>query len=133
LSKVGEFTHEFNQRVREVTLKTTTGCTKGDVGHWDTDGFHQATTSDKKPFVVFRETVVAPTAGQSTAVAATNGCILVNKAASGALSEGKYVKPGASGVVAAATMGSDTSDTWVGRVIKAVASGATTVEIELTP
>lgn len=127
---VGEIIHEFNQFIREVTLKTTTGCTKGDLGSYDTDGFTQAGATDKKPFVVFRETVVAPDSGQSKALSAVKGCVTVNKAV-GAIAELQYVKAGASGKVTAAIMGTDDPDLWVGQTLKAATSGATTVDILL--
>lgn len=127
---VGGFVHEFEQFIREVTLKTTTGCTKGDLGHYDTDGFHQATTGDKRPFVVFTKTVVAPESGQSKATAAAKGCITVGKAA-GPINEHQYVKPAANGKVTAFVVGSDSWDDCAGKGLKAATSGATTVDIIL--
>jgi hypothetical protein len=96
---VGEIVHEFDQFVREVTLKTNTGCTKGDVGAYDTDGFAQAGATSKKPFVVFRETVAAPGSGkQAKAKAVVRGCVTVNKG-SNAIAELQLVKVIAAGKV----------------------------------
>lgn len=131
MGKVGEFIHQFDQFVREVTLKTETGCTKGDLGSYDTDGFAQAGEGDQRPFVVFRETVAAPDADQSKATAAVKGCITLNKLAAGAIAELQYVKAAANGKVTGADIDEDTYDLLVARAIKAEASGATTVDVLL--
>jgi hypothetical protein len=141
---VGEIIHEFDQFVREVTLKTTTGCTKGDVLAYDTDGFAQAGATSKKPFVVARETVAAPASGQAKAKVVVRGCVTVNKGTN-AIHELQLVKIIAAGKVdayavtdAPATYGEATMQTEldkpeqvVGEALKAAAAGASTVDILL--
>jgi hypothetical protein len=141
---VGEVVLEYGQFQREVTLKTTTGCTKGDVGAYDTDGFAQGGVTSKRPFVVFRETKSAPGSGQSKAKAVLKGAVTVNKSTN-AIKEWQLVKIVASGKVdaytaldapasyAEATMQTelDKIEQVVGRALKAAASGDSTVDILL--
>ena len=78
-----------------VTLKDTTGCTKGYVGIYDTDGYSHATQTlaDTVPckVVVFAETVVAPISGHATALVTKEGEVVVAKVNDTVFYEGEMV------------------------------------------
>jgi len=93
----GDVIKTFRFRKETLTLKTTTGCTKGYVLYYDTDGFNHATQTLVKAdlakawkFYVATATVVAPEAGQSTADALAEGVIEISKVV-GALKKGQRV------------------------------------------
>jgi hypothetical protein len=91
----GDPVQGFNYRQTSRTLKTTTGCTKGYVLAYDTDGFAHATQALRTAaptyaIVVAFETVVAPVSGQSTAKVVEDGVIEIEKV-SGALVKGQLI------------------------------------------
>jgi hypothetical protein len=129
----------------KVTLKTTTGCTKGQVLAYDTDGYSAATIAIRcaaptYPFRVALQTVTAPTAGQSECEVLTRGGVEVNKV-SGVLGPviGKHQKvwisttAGKVGPMCAFSTAYKTD--WAleaGEGLAAAAAAATTVKIRLT-
>ena len=93
----GDVIKTFRFRKETLTLKTMTGCTKGYVLYYDTDGFNHATQTLVKSdltktwkFYVATATVVAPESGQSIADALAEGVIEISKVV-GALKKGQRV------------------------------------------
>jgi len=93
----GDVIKTFRFRKETLTLKTTTGATKGYVLYYDTDGFSHATQTIVKTdltkawkFYVATETIVAPGSGQSTVDALAEGVIEIAKI-TGALKKGQRV------------------------------------------
>ena len=84
----GDIVQEFGFRKRTVKLKSQTGCTKGDVLAWDTDGYAPATGVG--PYFVALETVSAPASGQATVEVLEEGVVEVGKVA-GAINDGDWV------------------------------------------
>ena len=129
----------------KVTLKTTTGATKGQVLCYDTDGYAAATIALRcaqptYPFRVALQTVTAPGAGQSQCEVLTRGGVEVNKVA-GVVGPtiGKHQKvwisttAGKVGSMCAFSTAYKTD--WaleVGEALAAATAAATTVKIRLT-
>jgi len=93
----GDIVHEKQTPLvkRVVKLKTNTGCTKGDVLAWDTDGYvpgdADAGAGNIGPFYVALETVAAPGAGLQAEVGVLEeGAVVVNKVA-GVINDGDWV------------------------------------------
>ena len=114
--------------VKKVTLVINTGCTKGDVLTNEAGaGFTQADAGDSRPFVVARETVVAPTDGsQATCMAIVEGHTTFNKVTGTAINELQPLKAADAGKVTAAVPGTDLVNLWVGYAWIPSVSGATT-------
>jgi hypothetical protein len=93
----GDVVKTFRFRKETITLKTTTGCTKGQLLCYDTDGWAPATqallagplSAMYKKYVAL-ETVAAPGSGQSVAGVLAEGVVGVSKV-SGALVKGQRV------------------------------------------
>jgi len=149
----GDILQEFAFRKTKATLKTTTGCTKGDVLAYDTDGYAPVAYvpgaaipgTGIGPYFVGLQTVAAPGAGQSEVEALEEGVVEVNKVA-GALAKGAWVvlstTAGKVGAFTNADVGAAYAEDTiqdaiemiyrrVGRVHKAAAAGDTTVIIRL--
>ncbi|MBS7651493.1 MAG: hypothetical protein QXK96_05875 [Candidatus Bathyarchaeia archaeon] len=91
----GDIYKEFGMKVSRYILKTNTGCVKGDVLAYDTDGWApadaDATSGNKGPFAVALETVTAPGAGnQAACKVLEEGVVEVNKV-TGAIVKGGWV------------------------------------------
>lgn len=91
----GDIYKEFGMKVTKYVLKTNTGCVKGDVLAYDTDGWApadaDATSGNKGPFAVALETVTAPGAGkQAVCKVLEEGVVEVNKV-TGAIVKGAWV------------------------------------------
>lgn len=150
----GDTVREFGMLKVRVKLKTTTGCTKGDLLYYDTDGYAPATltivnaslTVDYK-FLVAQETITAPGSGQSYVNALAEGGIEVSKV-TGALVVGQLVgasatagkvqaqpKPDAPASYVEATVQTelDKLQAYAGWVIADAASGDAGVKIRLAP
>lgn len=88
-------THRY--RKETITLKTTTGCTKGDYLCYDTDGWAPATqallagplAAMYKKYIA-TETIAAPGAGHAQASVLAEGVVGISKIA-GALVKGQIV------------------------------------------
>ncbi len=147
----GDIIKEFDMLVVNLTLKTVTGTTKGDVLAFDTDGYAAALRTagpggvGKAPFYVALETVTAPGSGQKTIRALARGAITVKKI-TGAINQGAkvrvgttagqvsaYAAPDAPSAYAEGTVQAelDKIDEVVGTALKAAASGDTTMDILL--
>jgi hypothetical protein len=93
----GDVVKTYRFRKETITLKTTTGCTKGQELCWDTDGYAPATqallagplAAVRKKYIA-TDTVVAPGSGQSEASVLAEGVIGILKVA-GALVKGQKV------------------------------------------
>jgi len=77
---LGDVQKEFGFKKGEVTLKTTTGCTKGFLLCYDTDGYAHATRALYSTNITYRpvvalETVTAPGAGQAAAEVLEEGVV----------------------------------------------------------
>ena len=145
----GDPVQGFNYRQTSRTLKTTTGCTKGYVLAYDTDGFAHATqalrtTTRTYPIVVAFETVVAPGSGQSVAKVIEDGVIEIEKV-TGAIGKGQlvglsttagkvgaYVAPDAPSTYAEATVQAELDKLLyvVGVCHEAAASGDASVKVK---
>jgi len=149
----GDVIQEFAFRKRKVTLKTTTGCTKGDVLAYDTDGYAPVAYvpgtgipgTGIGPYFVALETVTAPTSGQSEVEVLEEGVVVVNKV-TGAIVDGAWVILSTTAGKVTAFSNADVGATYaedtiqdaiemiyrrVGRAYGAAASGDTTVKIRL--
>lgn len=96
---VGDVLQEFAFRKRKVKLKTTTGCTKGDVLAYDTDGYAPVAYvagasipgTGIGPYMVALQTVAAPASGQSEVEVLEEGCVEVGKITGVAIPDGAWV------------------------------------------
>ena len=148
----GDIIREFGMGRIKVKLKTTTGCTKGQLLYYDTDGYAPATqaivnaslTADYK-FLVALETVTAPASGQSEVHALAEGVVEILKV-TGAIVQGQFVgatttagqvgalaKPDAPASYAEATAQAefDKLQYAAGYAVAAAASGDATVKVRL--
>ena len=149
----GDIIQEFAFRKRKVTLKTTTGCTKGDVPAYDTDGYAPVAYvpgtgvpgTGIGPYFVALETVTAPTSGQSEVEVLEEGVVVVNKV-TGAIVDGAWAVLSTTAGKVTAFSNADVGATYaedtiqdaiemiyrrVGRAYGAAASADTTVKIRL--
>jgi len=149
----GDIIQEFAFRKRKVTLKTTTGCTKGDVLAYDTDGYAPVAYvpgtgvpgTGIGPYFVALETVTAPTSGQSEVEVLEEGVVVVNKV-TGAIVDGAWAVLSTTAGKVTAFSNADVGATYaedtiqdaiemiyrrVGRAYGAAASADTTVKIRL--
>jgi hypothetical protein len=148
----GDIQKTFRFRKETITLKTETGCTKGQELCWDTDGYGPATQAllagplaELHKKYVALATVAAPETGQSTVDALGEGVVGISKV-SGALVKGQKVgvtsTPGSIGALA----GPDAPSTYaeataqaeldklqfeVGEVLEDAASGDTFANVIL--
>ena len=147
---IGDVIQEYGYRKGTRTLKTTTGCTKGYVLAYDTDGYSHATQALRTaapayPFVVADETVVGPGSGQSEAKVIEEGVVELPKV-TGAIAKGQKVgisttagkvtawtAPDAPTAYAEAAMQAELDKLLfvVGEAHAAAASGDTTVKVRL--
>jgi len=149
----GDVIQEFAYRKRKVKLKTTTGCTKGDVLAYDTDGYAPVAYvpgtgvpgTGIGPYLVALQTVAAPGSGQSEVEVLEEGVVEVNKV-TGAIADGAWVVLSTTAGKVTAFTNADVGATYaedtiqdaiemiyrrVGRAYGAAASGDTTVKIRL--
>lgn len=149
----GDVVKTWRFRKETITLKTTTGATKGQVLVWDTDGYAPSTqallagplAALYKKYVVIDHDVVAPTSGHAEASVLAEGLVGIQKV-SGALVKGQKVgvtstagKVGAqAGPDAPATVNEanvqtmmDTLQYEVGEVLEDAASGDTFANVIL--
>jgi hypothetical protein len=109
----GDVVKTFRFRKETMTLKTTTGCTKGQLLCYDTDGWAPATqtllagplSAMYKKYVAL-ETVAAPGTGQSEVSALAEGIVGILKVA-GALVKGQRVSASATAGSVGAKVGPD--------------------------
>ena len=149
MTEAGDVIQEFSHRKRTVKLKTTTGCTKGQVLAYDTDGYApadaDAASANIGPFYVATKTVAAPASGQADAEVLEEGVIILDKV-TGAIADGDWVglsttpgkvtsfsKPDAPGSYAEATMQAELDKIFkrIGRAYGAAATNDTTVKVRL--
>jgi len=149
----GDVIQEFAYRKRKVKLKTTTGCTKGDVLSYDTDGYAPVAYvpgtgipgTGIGPYFVALQTVAAPASGQSEVEVLEEGVVEVNKV-TGAIADGAWVVLSTTAGKVTAFTNADVGATYaedtiqdaiemiyrrVGRAYGAAASADTTVKIRL--
>jgi hypothetical protein len=145
----GDIIQEFGFRKRTVKLKTGTGCAKGDVLAWDTDGYAPADAdaagANIGPFFVALETVVGKEGVQEEVQVLEEGVVEVAKV-TGAINDGDWVglsttagkvtafsKPDAPASYSEAGMQAELDKVFkrVGRAYGSAASADATVKIRL--
>jgi len=147
---IGDMVQGYAYRKGTRTLKTTTGCTKGYVLAYDTDGYSHATQALRTaaptyPFVVADETVTAPGSGQSEADVIEEGVVELAKV-TGAIGKDQLVGISTTAGKVTAWTAPDAPSTYgeatvqaeldkflyvIGRAHAAAASGDTTVKVRL--
>jgi len=150
---LGDVFLEFGFKKTKVKLKTTTGCTKGDVLAFDTDGWAPVAYvagaaipgTGIGPYYVALQTVAAPGSGQSEVEVLEEGVVEVGKV-TGALKQGQWVVLSTTAAKVGAFVNADVGAAYaedtiqdaiemiyrlVGRVHRDAASGDTSVVIRL--